>query len=593
MTSRRLSWKSAHRKNRPSSDPKPTASTTYHIQQELNPYKPSSSLRGSQQQQHNNNASIQEGNYERNASRQRRLSDSLHDCAASVGEEEDLDLILSGIELDDGSKKSPQRVSLKDVALPAVDIEVKDLQMTNRDRDRPTNPNGRVHAIRNVDFGNNSAIVGEDARIKERLGVGLSSSRESSTMDTSYEQDILQSRVGADEDQSSDALLGKHTSSTSTTKHQQQQDMTISFTEEPLEQSTKCFVDEIMQDSPIMSSSILSEDAFKSKPIHEVVTCPSSILQCKEPPETSFHNRQNDNNKLDPIESIRHDKSTDFRNNTSIDSHKNKKASNIFGVIHHHHNQADDTISTVTDQTDSPYIFTYKRSNNDDDSVSQITSSVAPSLVSLKNIPESSRGEGLLKSTGAITNRFQSSSWISRTTKRGVVTPGTFGRDKNRKNAGAILSSGRSIGSNGTTESPYQESNSNLDEIAYAINGLGRQHPQKRPSLPRNRVQEFDLCTIDSEKSGVSRRRSAQDSQSYTSTLGNGAASCAGYSLTNGSASKASSSRSGGLLHGFALLARRAERFFLPTSPKVCMFRDLRNLFPVIYLDHTHMNCSY
>ena len=571
MTKRRLSWKAAHRKNRPSSDTRPTA---FHIQQEINPYKPFSSLRGSQQQ-NNNNASIQEGNYERNASRPRRLSDSLRDYTASVDEDDDLDLILSGIELDDRSTKSPQQVSSENV-VPPIDIEVNDLQVTKRDRGRSNNLNGRVRAIRNnVDFGDSSAGADRVANINERKNALTDSSHELSTGETSTGQDVLQSGLVVDEDNktwlSPDLQLGNHTRPKSISIQHEEHGVTIPPTDEPLEQSTKSFVDEIMQDSPIISSSLLSsDDTFKSKPIHEMITCPSSIPQCK---ETPLYDRQDDNDMLDPIESIstaRHEKNIDTKsNNRLIDFHKKKKTSNIFGVIHHDHNQADDTISTVTDHTDSPYIFTYKRPNNDDDSVSQITSSVAPSLVSLKNIPENER-RGLHAITEATANRFQSKPWMSRTTKRGVVTPGTFGRDKNRKNAGLLPSSGRSIGSNGTAESPYQESNSNLDEIAYAINGSGRQHPQKKHFNPRNRSQEFDLCTIDSEKSGVSRRRSAQDSQSYTSIMGNSAVSCAGYSLTNGSASKASSSRSEGLLHGFALLARRAERFFLPTSPKVC-----------------------
>lgn len=535
---RRLSWKTAHRKNRAStttSEP----NTTY-IQQ-LNPYKPSSSLRGSANAANNN--SIQDGNFERNVMtrRERRLSTSgLGDSNIknssfddlSLGMDDDLDNILSGIEDEGGAEAAkPTRAPLN---LPTeIDVE-NDLQITTSDAPETSARSAKSKIqIQTVDFGS-SNVETHATDVSRRKGpLHLSESLALHEKPDPKLYKAGNSFIPESKDKTSDNTEAIKRTSAATHAHQ----------DHPL---IKSFLDELIEESMDPQTDVISDS--KST----VIASSALLEQCKEPPQ-AFRDKSS---KLDPIESIPKTVIPD----RPIDPGMPKNdATNIFGEVNHH-NKADDTISTVTDQTDSPYIFTYKRSN-DDDSVSQITSSIAPSLVSsvLKNIP---RERGL-----SATNRFKNPTWIgsgNRTTKRGAVVAGTFGRDRNRyaTRGNAIRSGVSSSSSYGTADSPHQEGNSNLDEIAYAINGSGLQRP-------RRALQDFDLHTIDSEKSGVSRRRSNYDSQSNVSALGNGGVSTAGHSVENGSISKASSSRSGGLVSGFAMLARRAERFFLPMSPKV------------------------
>jgi hypothetical protein len=148
--------------------------------------------------------------------------------------------------------------------------------------------------------------------------------------------------------------------------------------------------------------------------------------------------------------------------------------------------------------------------------------------------------------------------------KRGAVVAGSFGRDRTRQ--------GGSVGnSDGTADVSYENGRSNLDEIAYALNADSGTYRPRRAGK-----QDFsDLCTIDSEKSGVSRRRSHEycDGKSNISALGMGGASCGGHSVASASGLSKSSSSSRGLIVGLRALARKAqhsaERFFFPTSPKV------------------------
>jgi hypothetical protein len=549
---RRLSWKTAHRKNRATTS-NPTEPNISYLQQ-LNPYKPSSSLRGS--------ANVQDdGNFERNVmstrrrpsvsgqSRDNTTRDSSFENDSLGNLDDDLDNILSGIEREDDDRGG----GMQSLNPPAeINVEKEDLQITSCGQESITSDKIRIQ-IRPVDFGNSDTATNDNARADVQGDVSLHQAVDYifGESESTLNREVLPQNNKSIEKAGRSSTSSSLDDSTKIKPYKNSE--SVRAADPPLDRSTKSLVDEIIEDGLVSQTD--SIDAAKS---HAHSKTSQSIPQCKGPLE-SGHNKTS--TKLDPIESIPRNLISNKTYNSS-DEHKND-ATNIFGVVHHHHNQADDTISTVTEQTDSPYIFTYQKSN-DDDSVSQITSSLAPSLASsiLKNIPQ---GKGL----SASNNRFKSAAWINsgrQTTKRGAVVAGTFGRDRNRHGRGNnAMSSAISIGSNGTADSPYQEGNSNLDEIAYAINassGIQR---------PRRGIQEFDLCTIDSEKSGVSRRRSNFDSQSNVnvSALGNGGVSCTGQSVTNGSVSRGSSSRSGGLVHGFALLARKAERFFLPTSPEV------------------------
>jgi hypothetical protein len=464
--------------------------------------------------------------------------------------DDDLDNILSGIEAegDDVAAKKAPRMPLN----PPAEIDVEnDVQITASAAQETCDQSAKSKLqIRAVDFGS-SNVETHAADVSQSKGpLHQSESRALPEEVESLLRKAGNSYIPKSNDKAKPPAASNLVSSatakmpdnsatvrtTSVTSHAHQ--------DHPL---IKSFLDELIEESLDLPTDVMS--VSKSK----VIVSSASIPQCKE----SSPALQYKSSKLDPIECIPKTVISDKSIGPSM--HEND-ATNIFGEVNHHHNQADDTISTVTDQTDSPYIFTYKR-QNDDDSVSQITSSIAPSLASsvLKNIPQ---GRGL-----SANNRFKNPTWIgsgNRITKRGAVVAGTFGRDRNRYAArGNSMNSGMSNSSSqGTTKMLNQEGNSNLDEIAYAINGSG-------PQRPRRAIKDFDLCTIDSEKSGVSRRRSNYDSQSNVSALGNGGVSTAGLSVTNGSISKASSSRSGALVSGFAMLARKAERFFLPMSPKV------------------------
>lgn len=514
----RLSWKTAHRKNRTTSSS--VESKHNNACQQLNPYKPSSTLRGSQN-------SIQDGNFERNPRRERRLSLSANSRGDSnkVVEnsfddddclDDDLDNILSNIEGDSDEDKLPVAAAMptdtEDVATGSNNLQQSSCEhedaMANKKKQRPL-----MLKVKPVNFENSDTIY--NARIN---GVHDSEPLHQIAIDMSTVDDSTNpfwcNQNSSEVDNPINDLPRKRP------------DTTV----DPHPIRRKSIVDEIMDDG------LFSQTG----PI--------------EKPASPHHNNTK---KLEPIECM---PQIVLSNNTNGSTNVHNNVTNIFGEINHH-NQADDTISTVTDQTDTPFIYTYKKSTLDDDSVSQITSSLAPSLGSsvLKNISQETR-EGT-----AATNRFKTATWmgsgVNRTkpTRHGAVAAGTFGRDrKNRRLRGHINST---CSSSDAANSRYEERKSSLDEFSNAINSFEMQMPQSRV------IQEFDLCTIDSEKSGVSRRRSNNDSNSYVSTLGNGGVSVAGQSTTNGSVSRGSSSKSGGLV---AMLAKKAERFFLPASLKVC-----------------------
>jgi len=184
----------------------------------------------------------------------------------------------------------------------------------------------------------------------------------------------------------------------------------------------------------------------------------------------------------------------------------------------------------------------------------------------LKNIPFAAPSGGLAQNRLAANRNpplWMGGSARTNTRKRGAVVAGTFGRDRVRH---PVTSEG---GGGKSARNADASCHSNLDEIEYALNA-GSVAQRSR----RSKQDISDLSTIESEKSGLSRRRSLEclDVKSGISALGMGGASCMSQSMTHASGLlNPSSSR--GLIECFVILARKAQhhatRFFFPTPPKV------------------------
>lgn len=284
---------------------------------------------------------------------------------------------------------------------------------------------------------------------------------------------------------------------------------------------------------------------------------------------------------------------------------------NILGEVHRHHNQEDDSMSTVTDITESPFIYTYKTAR-DDDSVSQITSSVAASTMGssyLQNV-HTTTSECLLRNRIGGSNGL---SWMggaapgNRMNRRkgGAVVQGAFGRDRTGgyNNMRGISSGSGASGYTGYSNTHInskcdisskdssnesggdgsREGVSSLDEIAYALNAeckSGRQRARRTGGVNYTGSND-DLSTIISEQAGTRNRQISTleyDAKSNISGLGMGGVSCGGQSIAgtntlSGTSRTSSSLGSRGLIQGLLMLAwkaqHHAERFFFPTSPKV------------------------
>mmetsp|Transcript_38953 Transcript_38953/g.71401 ORF Transcript_38953/g.71401 Transcript_38953/m.71401 type:complete len:1095 (+) Transcript_38953:195-3479(+) len=277
-----------------------------------------------------------------------------------------------------------------------------------------------------------------------------------------------------------------------------------------------------------------------------------------------------------------------------------------------HYNREDETLSTVTDPTESPVIYTYKKPS-DDDSVSQITSSLAGNSRSsfgsshLQNIPtnfgSSSRNRSGANSLSWMGNGaggggggggISRSRMINR--KGGMVIPGPYGRDRGRISSkfssnppgGGRISLGSSHSGSGSAGSASLDGGqSNLDEIAYALNAdctRGRNQRTRRPPpvresapfLGNSREIADDLSTVESG-------RAVHDyidtnAKSNVSRLGMGGVSCGAQSVSEATAvsEQSTSSTLGstlGLFQSLAMFAWKAQhhagRFFFPTSHAV------------------------
>jgi len=256
-------------------------------------------------------------------------------------------------------------------------------------------------------------------------------------------------------------------------------------------------------------------------------------------------------------------------------SHSKATTQNHVGGVIVQNGADDETLSTVTDPAEAPFIFTYKMSH-DDDSVSQITSSLAGSSSSpyqLQNVPSS---------TG-MRNKNDSLSWMKSnsdgTRTGGMVIQGLYGRDRNRNspNKGSRRNKGSSVSGSARSDS-FNGANNSLDEIEYALNSDCKSGRKQRSNVirrPFGRIGSAsgfdDLSTVVSTNS----RDSLQGDQQTVSRLGMGGISCAPppmYSSTQSvySEGTSDSSQSLGIIQQIALIAWKAQhhasRFFFPTS---------------------------
>lgn len=237
----------------------------------------------------------------------------------------------------------------------------------------------------------------------------------------------------------------------------------------------------------------------------------------------------------------------------------------------------DETMSTVTDPTESPFIYTYKK---DDDDVSQITSSLAGHSMGSAHLQNVSNNFG----SGSAQNR-NGITWMSGTALGNMPyrkPAGLYGRERGRKSA--KIPKAASNGSVGSTS--YDGivgeggGNSALDEIAYALNAdtMGRnqraRRPQGRGLLDDGRND--DLSTIESQLStstGYISKPYSIDVKSNVSKLGMGGISCSdtvgGTTVASDSSTNTFAAMYIGLSSFFFKAQHHAGRFFFPTSAAV------------------------
>jgi len=282
----------------------------------------------------------------------------------------------------------------------------------------------------------------------------------------------------------------------------------------------------------------------------------------------------------------------------------------------------DETLYAVTEPSESPFIFTYKKSR-DDDSVSQITSSLAENSsksagsFQLQNVPTNL---GPLSRTGM--NNRTGLSWMnnnsgfgsgrSRMINRKGGMAGPYGRRADRasgrsssnavggggrKSRGSSNSGSGSVGSGGGAS--FDGTSSNLDEIAYALNadcatnpaGRKSQRPLSARRPPSRGSAQYlgnsreiniggrgeDLSTVESAD-GFECQNSQQPfidtnmKSSNVSRLGMGGVSTGAQSVSETTALSGSTTSSIGLFQSISLVwwkAHHTGRFLFPTSPAV------------------------
>ena len=241
--------------------------------------------------------------------------------------------------------------------------------------------------------------------------------------------------------------------------------------------------------------------------------------------------------------------------------------------------QEDETLSAVTDPTESPFIYTYKK---DDDEVSQITSSLAGhsmGSVQLQNVSNNT-GSNSAQNRNDIT-------WMSGTGGAGNrmayrKPAGLYGRNRGRKSAKLPKTTGgSSSGSVGSSSFDGGGGNSALDEIAYALNAetTGRSQRARRPqgrgsaSTLLEEGRGDDLSTIASQSTGYISKPYSIDVKSNVSGLGMSGVSCSETVAGASVSSESSTSTFAALFSSLSTFLFKAQhhagRFFFPTSAAV------------------------
>mmetsp|Transcript_31464 Transcript_31464/g.75167 ORF Transcript_31464/g.75167 Transcript_31464/m.75167 type:complete len:1022 (-) Transcript_31464:63-3128(-) len=238
----------------------------------------------------------------------------------------------------------------------------------------------------------------------------------------------------------------------------------------------------------------------------------------------------------------------------------------------------DETLSTVTDPTESPFIYTYKKQNSDEDSLSQITSSLAGnSLIShkLQSVPNSdtsgpksvrNRGLSWMNDSGGGPHRTQNR-------KSGLTMTGAYGRARGRRS-----SSGRSSNSSGNGSLVDDLGKTDVDEIAYSLNAENATSRAPRPRRPPRReirrasnTHADGVSTMD-QSNAASAYIDVNGGNSLISRLGMGGISAAPDVRSVSEVSESSNSTLG-LGQSISLLLWKAQhhatRFLFPPSPAV------------------------
>lgn len=229
----------------------------------------------------------------------------------------------------------------------------------------------------------------------------------------------------------------------------------------------------------------------------------------------------------------------------------------------------DDEASALTEPTDSPFIYTYK-SSIDDDSVSQITSSLVGS----------SHMNSLFRSASRSTNmqiNRPGLSWLNNDStvlgggSRMIHRKGLYGRERIRKsNKKSTFSSGMGAWSN------ESRGKNNIDEIAYALNadhttGMIQRGKSTMPPLRNGRSGLSPRGG--EEKSAVSRHGFVDEVKSNVSRLGMGGVSCGGQSVSEATADTETTASTLGFFKNLALITWKAQHrvglYFFPIPAAV------------------------
>jgi len=296
--------------------------------------------------------------------------------------------------------------------------------------------------------------------------------------------------------------------------------------------------------------------------------------------------------------------------------------------IHNTTLHEDETLSTVTDPTESPFIYTYqrRRTAGDDgtsDSVSQITSSIAGSnYSSYQNIPNSfprqsnrnannlswmntSNAIGTTSSAGSSSrmihrkNKSRSGVNKKKSSNKGISIPGPYGSSSNnrdvmiRSGSGSGGSGGNnSTGSGTRSTSSYNDIIDNNggvnDEIDYAMNNTNKS-TSRRPSAKKRQQQQQsqhhhhrqmssnmsmtdDLSTVESTGNYID-----TESTFDVSRLGMGGVSTmhqpslrssSGQSVISEGTNE-STTQGLGILHYLRLAQHHITRYFFPKPPRI------------------------